>query len=214
MILALGIASFRVNRLLAFFGLATLFLYGAVLLSVLSRRAAEARRPRRAASIVAVIVSLILIAGSSRILAGHASCVAIDPRATPEAGGVQFFKAHDARGRLLVWFDWGEYALWHLAPGLLVSVDGRRETVYSSRVQDEHLRFYFDASGGASLPRDLGADYIWIPKTLPAVDCMLRDGWTAVYRGEQSVILARVPLVPGAIAAIGSVSDHRCFPGP
>lgn len=213
-ILALAVASFRVNRLLAFFGLATLFLYGAVLLSVLSRRAAEARRPRPAAAIVAVAVSLILIAGSSRILGVHASCVAIDPRATPEAGAVQFFKAHASRGRLLVWFDWGEYALWHLAPDLLVSVDGRRETVYSSRVQDEHLRFYFDAPGGADLPRELGANYIWIPKTLPAVDRMLREGWTTVYRGEQSVILARVPLVPGAIGAIGSTSERRCFPGP
>ena len=28
-------------------------------------------------------------------------------------------------------YDWGEYVLWHLGPGVKVSMDGRRETVYS-----------------------------------------------------------------------------------
>jgi hypothetical protein len=141
--------------------------------------------------------------------------VAIDPRATPGPGAVEFFKSHGSRGRLLVWFDWGEYALWHLAPDLLVSVDGRRETVYSARVQDAHLRFYFDAPGGAALPAELGADYIWIPQGLPAVRRMLDSGWTETYRDATSVILARqTPTVEGPAPSAGARSDRRCFPGP
>jgi hypothetical protein len=214
-VIALAAASFRVNRLLAFFGLATLFLYGPVLSAALSRRAAAPRASSRTAVYAAVAVSLLLIAGAARVLAGQASCVAIDPRATPGPGAVEFFKSHGSRGRLLVWFDWGEYALWHLAPDLLVSVDGRRETVYSARVQDAHLRFYFDAPGGAALPAELGADYIWIPQGLPAVRRMLDSGWTETYRDATSVILARQrPTVEGPAPSAGARSDRRCFPGP
>jgi hypothetical protein len=140
--------------------------------------------------------------------------VAIDSRATPESGAVEFLKQQGARGRLLVWFDWGEYALWHLGPDLLVSVDGRRETVYSARVQDEHLRFFFDAPGGAGLPRQLQADYIWIPKTLPAVTRVRDEGWIEVYRGEQSVILAGAPMPAASSAPAAGIGGQRCFPGP
>jgi len=210
---ALGIASFRVNRLLAFFGLAVLFLYGGALAGALARRASTPRESGRMAVYVAVAVSVLMIAGAVRVLATHASCIAIDPRATPEAGAVEFLRQQGARGRLLVWFDWGEYALWHLGPSLLVSVDGRRETVYSARVQDEHLRFFFDAPGGADLPRALGADYVWIPSKIPAAARMPREGWTEVYRGGQSVIFARTAM-PANSARIDASAGGRCFPGP
>lgn len=213
-VLALGIASFRVNRLLAFFGLATLFLYGAVLASALARRSAVTRAPRRAAVYTAVAIALLMIAAAGRLVATQAACVTIDSRTTPEPEAVPFFEQHGSKGRLLVWFDWGEYALWHLAPNLLVSVDGRRETVYSARVQNEHLRFYFDAPGGAGLPRELNADYIWMPKNLPAVRRALDGGWREVYRGEQSIVLARtqLPSLPETEPRV--TSGRRCFPGP
>ena len=38
------------------------------------------------------------------------------------------------RGRLWTTFNWGEYAIWHFGPDLKVSIDGRRETVYSDAV--------------------------------------------------------------------------------
>ena len=34
-------------------------------------------------------------------------------------------------GRAVTFFDWGQYAIWHLGPRVKVSIDGRRETVYS-----------------------------------------------------------------------------------
>lgn len=210
---ALGIASFRVNRLLAFFGLATVFLYGRALAGALARRRA-ARTPGRGAVYTAAGVSLLLIAGAARVLSTQASCVAIDPRATPAPGAAAFLTQHAARGRLLVWFDWGEYALWHLAPNLLVSIDGRRETVYSPSVIEEHLRFFFDAPGGAGLAERLGADYVWIPTTLPAGQRLVREGWIEVYRDEGSAVLARSPLAGPPAILSADAGDKRCFPGP
>ncbi len=44
-------------------------------------------------------------------------------------------------------FDWGEYVLWHLGPRVKVSIDGRRETVYS----DEMYRQYRDFEQGTGV---------------------------------------------------------------
>ena len=98
-----------------------------------------------------------------------------------------------------------------------VSIDGRRETVYSDRLQTRHFDFFFDRPGGAALPDDLAADYIWIPRVLPAARRLHSDShWFALYEGDQSVIFARSGTarqtpVP-QLAAINGVP--RFFPGP
>jgi hypothetical protein len=214
-VIALSVAAFRVNRLLAFFALATLFLFGAALANAIPRRASNRpeERDRRAARYVAAAVALLLIAAASWTLVTNASCVSIDPRTTPPAGAVAFFKSQHSRGRLLVWFDWGEYAIWHLSPDWRVSIDGRRETVYSAELEDEHLRFYFDKPGGSELPRKLDANYVWIPANLPVNQRLRADGWTEAYRDDRSVIYSRTP-VQAVASAPPSGALRRCFPGP
>ncbi len=44
---------------------------------------------------------------------------------------VALLKQSGAGGNMAVPFDWGEYVLWHLGPAIKVSIDGRRETLYS-----------------------------------------------------------------------------------
>ena len=52
----------------------------------------------------------------------------------PDEYGTESVRRACSGARLLTWFDWGEYAIWHLAAdGVRVSMDGRRETIYSSR---------------------------------------------------------------------------------
>ena len=76
-----------------------------------------------------------------------------------------------------------------------VSIDGRRETGVSDAVQTRHFDFYFDRRGGATLPHDLAADYVWIPRILPAARRLRTDaGWTDPYDGKQSVIFGRAGL--------------------
>ena len=42
-------------------------------------------------------------------------------------------------GKLMLPMGWGQYAIWHFSPGLKVSFDGRRETVYSqARIAELH----------------------------------------------------------------------------
>jgi hypothetical protein len=134
----------------------------------------------------------------------------------PAPGSVAFLNTQPA-GRVLVWFDWGEYAIWHLAPRMRVSIDGRRETTYSANVQDQHLRFYFDAAGGASLPAALSADYVWIPPYLPAARRLDAEGWRRVYEDRDAVVFARseAPVREHTVMlAAAAPPETATFPGP
>jgi hypothetical protein len=226
-----ALASFMVARLLAFFALAVLFLFGAALARAYQRRlAARPAAPpaaRHAVADIGLAAIAVAISGAAAIvIALNVAHLHIDPRFTPEPGAIAFLNAQPRTGRVLVWFDWGEYAIWHLSPAMRVSIDGRRETVYSAGLQDRHLRFYFDAPGGAALPGELGADYVWIPRTLPAArQLALAHGWHRLYEGDQSVIFGRTgvanPAVPGADVAdpggslaLAAAAPARVFPGP
>ena len=170
---ALGMGSFFVSRLLAFFALATLFLLGAAITESFRRRRASTpatpqAKARASVAVVAVVAVSVTLAALGSVIT-NVGRVEIDPRMTPEADAVSVLRERSNGERVLVWFDWGQYAIWHLSPGMRVSIDGRRETVYSANLQNRHLRFYFDVPDGATLPRDIAADYIWIPRTLPVV---------------------------------------------
>ena len=126
------------------------------------------------------------------------------------AEAVIFLRDNQIHGRLLSWFDYGEVAIWHLAPRLRVSYDGRRETVYSEAVQAAHRRFYASASD-ASYARILEADYVWLPHRLPVIAPLVRDGWIEIFRGSRSVVLARTG---GTFLHSPPSTGPSCFPGP
>jgi hypothetical protein len=212
---ALAVASFQVNRLLAFFALATLFLLGGEVSLALSRPPRTARGETKTVRTLAVALAAVLIVGAAVVTAMNLSWIRIDSRITPPPGAVSFLEAQRG-GRLIVWFDWGQYAIWHLAPDFKVSTDGRRETVYSADLHERHLRFFFDAPGGGTLPDQVGADWIWLPQHLQAVQRLASTAeWTKVYADDISVIFRRAsaatfPHRP----AFTATSYSRRFPGP
>ena len=57
-------------------------------------------------------------------------------------GAVMYLRDHDVHGNLALPLDWGGYALWHLAPAIRVSLDGRFATVYPPRVVEDHFAFF------------------------------------------------------------------------
>ena len=212
---SLAVMSLQISRLLAFFALATLFLLGGTIAQKLKRprgvRSAH-RAPLGAMAAVATCVIVIVLP----VIGLNAAGVRIDPRHAPETTAVEFLRARARPARVLVWFDWGQYAIWHLPSGMQVSIDGRRETVYSAALQDRHLRFYFDLPGGAALPGELKADYVWVPRWLPAARKLReRDDWALVYDGEQSQIFERSDSDSGPVqAAPVAATSRRVFPGP
>ena len=90
---------------------------------------------------------------------------------------MHFLKADAAHARVLTWFDWGEYAIWHLSPGGHTGVDGRpaRNGLQRSRLA-KHWAFYKNEKDGASYPETIGAERIWLPKTFAIVPVLKERG--------------------------------------
>jgi hypothetical protein len=214
---ALALLSLQVSRLLAFFALSTLFLFGAAIASrVRLRASSSADRGRRLHVAPIAAAGVLTMAIAIPVIALNAAGIRIDSRHVPEPGAAEFLRTRAGTGRVLVWFDWGQYAIWHLPAGMQVSIDGRRETVYSATLHNRHLLFYFDMGQGGALPRELAADYVWLPRWLPATRKLkARDEWALVYEGEQSAIFERAGSRRSAVlVAEGTIPPHRNFPGP
>ena len=110
----------------------------------------------------------------------------------PDRAAARYLRDERPNARVLTWFDWGRYAIWHLSPsGIRVSMDGRRETVYSDRVIQDHIRFYRAEPGMVSYPEHIGADHVWLPSRLPIIASLRSAGWQTIFDNGQSVVLAR-----------------------
>jgi hypothetical protein len=214
LVAVLGFLSFRVSRLDAFFGLAVVMLLQPRLLRGTDKTVSTVARHRgivgsAALPLLVAILTPLILAASRRPL----SCLEMDRVSfLPEGSAVAFARTNQLRGRMLTFFDWGEYAIWHLSPDIRVSIDGRRETVYSPSQIDRHLRIYSDLAADAEI-QNLDADYVWLPRNLQVVERFARLNWVSIYAGRVSVILARNPSqqfqqVPA------SLEQQRCFPGP
>ena len=131
----------------------------------------------------------------------------------PDEYGTESVRRACAGARVLTWFDWGEYAIWHLAPdGIRVSMDGRRETIYSSKVLDEHLAFYNNERLAIDYPDRIAAECVWLPTRLDTVSALQARGWTLVARSPISSVLRRAPNgVP--IPAADATAAPRRFTG-
>jgi hypothetical protein len=113
----------------------------------------------------------------------------------------------------LTFFDWGQYAIWHFAPELKVSMDGRRETVYSDDMIWAHWRFYDAEASALPFLEQLNPDYVWVPKRRAINNRLAGAGWTSIFDGPVSTIFARqAPLVLHEIDPVPA--GPRCFPGP
>ncbi|MFP3868262.1 MAG: hypothetical protein ACLFUU_08885 [Desulfobacteraceae bacterium] len=56
-------------------------------------------------------------------------------------GGIEYIQRHRLSGKLLTWFEWGEYLFWSLYPQCRVALDGRYETVYPEAVNQAYFDF-------------------------------------------------------------------------
>jgi hypothetical protein len=212
-VLMFGLGSFRVSRLLSFFVLSVVMVLAPEIASTWRRRA-PARRERRTMPWVPAVVFLLalaLIGTGVSASARNISCIRFEDDLFPEAQAAGVLTAGGARGRVLTYFDYGEYAIWHLSPDLLVSMDGRRETVYSDEVVERQFRFYTEPGDRRMIVNELHPDYIWMPSSLNVTKDLAADGWEPIYSGPRSVILSKGRF---AVPPHRSDTSPRCFPGP
>ena len=206
----LAVGSLMVNRLDAFFTLAVVFLMAEPLAGHWRPRAAESTRRRSIAALRPALAILAL--GAVPLFAIRAARIEVGHPPMPEREAAEFVARSGIHGRVLMWFDWGEYVIWHFSPQLRVSMDGRRETVYSDRVIDDHMQFYLGEAKALDLPARIAADYIWVPRWLPVVVKLRDRGWMPIFEGPESVILAPNGSSVGQLRVAASNSAERPFP--
>jgi hypothetical protein len=210
----LAYASWRVRRLLPFLGLAGVTLL-APSFAVLGRRritrTERSARPMRPVIRWGLAVAAVVLVASNAWRAVHAfGCLRMDHSREADVRAAGFMKANRLSGRLLVYSDWGVYAIWHLAPALRVSIDGRREFAYSIDEIARHNAIYGNAPTALADVDALAPDYIWLPTTLPIVPVLGRAGWTVIFRTERSVVFARPREAPYVVPETTTLPP--CFP--
>jgi hypothetical protein len=113
------------------------------------------------------------------------------------ARAVALMKVSGVRGNVATFFDWGEYIIWHL-PGVRVSIDGRRETVYSQPIYDMSLRFFYGIGEWDQIVNDRRTDMVLVGRDQPTYNLMrLKPGWQLMYEDSFSALFAR----PGSAQA-------------
>lgn len=142
------------------------------------------------------VVSATLIAASLLVAMGtrEATCIRIDRQrsiAFP-VRAVDWLARSGVSGNMATYFDWGEYAIWHLYPDVLVGMDGRRETVYPPDIYREYLRFQSGVEGWSEVIERPETDMVLFSRAWPTYSLMsLAPGWTRAYEDEIAGVFVR-----------------------
>jgi hypothetical protein len=214
-----GLVGFKVSRLDAFFALSTVGLLAPEIIRMIQerRRAERTGRQSLVAQGMVAVVALAILTLTIPQLKTNLLCIDVHAASTvPEVEAMTFIREQQLAGKMVTFFDWGQYAIWHKPSDLRVSMDGRRETVYTERTVDLHLDMYLALQDGLSYLESLHADYIWLPRDLPVTAVLSQSAmWSPIYRSSGSIIFARRELArAGGVVQEGSNARCRCFPGP
>ncbi len=150
------------------------------------------QKRRHAPAIGAMVLALSLVAtgGAVAWLRRDLSLQMRVPADRYPVAAVEFLR--EQRGNLAVFFNWGEYALYHLYPGVLVSVDGRYETVYPEDVVQANWEFTRRTPGSERFLDTYRADFALYPRNSGAARWFggARD-WELWHEDEFSVLYRR-----------------------
>jgi hypothetical protein len=185
-------ATFRIGRVDAFLQCAIAMLLSGPILGLLNRIDLNLRPVFRRPSYAVAALTIALVGYTGVIAVRNLRVIRVEGPWIPDRAAAMLLRDARPNARILTWFDWGEYALWQLSPaGIRVSMDGRRETVYSARVTTDHRRFYAGQPDMLDYPDRIGADHVWLPSRLPVIEPLMRNGWTKVLDTGRSIVLAR-----------------------
>ena len=150
-------------------------------------RVARSRARPDSPSRVQAVAMVLLLAGAGLFLTRsvpHFSCLRLEPAigGSYPVRAVKLIKDSGVTANLAINFDWGEYAIYHLAPSVKVSVDGRRETVYPPTVYLENQHFMRGLGDWDALLENHDTHLALVTTGSPAFNLMkLKPGWRLIY---------------------------------
>ena len=203
-LLFLALASAKVLRLVPLFALAAILLAGQG--SVRKDPGPAPSRGRTLIDFAAFAAAVIAMLW----LRGGPSCLAPPPPSTLDTVAAEALRG--ASGKLVTHFNYGQYALWQFGPRLQVSIDGRRETIYSEAVTREQRAIADGSERGIQALERIRPEYVWLPTFAGGAAAWLSaNGYSEDVRTDHSFVARRNDLPP-LVAWDGRASS--CFPGP
>jgi len=131
---------------------------------------------------------------------------------------VSILKESNAKGNLGIEFNWGEYAIWYLSPNIKVSMDGRRETVYSEEKYQVYNSFINGVNDWDSLLDDFDTNFVLIASRGPAYNLLkLKNGWELLYEDSTSVLFvsqnySHIGRIKDSVSDLTEFEDEGMFP--
>lgn len=212
MIAFMAFGAFRVERLSPLFVVAALVLLAP---TVSARWRATDRHFKPLTPVEArwLLAGVALLAVISAIAVARTSkCIEIAGDWAPDRVAGRALAATRTQGKIVTYFDWGQYAIWHLAPRLRVSIDGRRETIYSDAALARHAALETATPDGLAYLRELDPQYVWLPATFSKLrDWLAANGYRIDLQTDRSFVAVRADQ-PVLTTAAAPITD--CFPGP
>ena len=119
------------------------------------------------------------------------------------AGALAFMRSNGLHGNILNDFNWGEYIIYHSAPGSKVFIDSRYDLVYPPAVVRDYIDFYLGTPGADRVLAAWPHDFVLITPDSSAGKIMAgRSDWKLMYRDQYSLLYARA----GSPAALASAT--------
>ena len=169
--------------------------------------------PSRAAATVMMVPLATICVAATVSLAPRFQCLPIVGSWTPDAAAIPVLQQGIDGGRVVTFFDWGQYALWHLGPRMKISMDGRRETIYSDRMLAIQGAVYSNRAEGDAWLIEQRPEYVWLKaRHQPRKRWLLANGYRVDWESDKSYVAVRadLPVVSGPL----SIETTGCFPGP
>jgi hypothetical protein len=190
----------RVTHLVALGGasLATLLhvrfapLLGMVILVTLGESWEDVYRRKRhafALGVMIVTLSLVAIGGAVGFMHRDFSLQWRIPEDRYPVEALHLLK--EERGNLAVFFNWGEYVLYHLHPRILVSIDGRYETVYPEEVVRANRELNQGVPGSEAFLDTYHADFALYPRDKGAHRLLAESPGWSLQGGDETFVLYR-----------------------
>ena len=131
------------------------------------------------------------------------------------ADAVNFMNSHRLTGNVLADFAWGQYVIWHGAPGTKVFIDSRYDLAYPPAVIRDYLELANNLAGGSHTLAAYPHDFVLVKRNSPAVKLMdsQRD-WRLIYSDDTARLYARAnsPAAPLAGVPFAGTARPAMFP--
>jgi len=105
---------------------------------------------------------------------------------------VDTIKRSGVKGNMATMFDYGDYCIWHLYPGIKVSSDGRREAAYSQRALALNMKYTYGLQDWDELLKKYPTDLALVSKEYAAFALMaMSPDWQLCYQDGSTGIFAK-----------------------